>query len=178
MLAQERKLTIGNVPVDVHKVVELSFAHSSFAVRECQNLLIRSLEHLLVLVQKPTVEISAVQSIYTPIVENGCSAVSATESFLVHSSLSKLLTGIKHERRGVEQSTNNKSRNTSAGIHGKEIACDALLVMVLKEIEHIVEYIIGLLPLVGNVWGAATVTHHIAHTIVHSYLVIKPVKTG
>ena len=62
----------------------------------------------LVLRQHLAVELAAIaptaDSIYTPIVKDGCTSVPAAETFTIHAQLTKLLTEINHHRIGVHAS--------------------------------------------------------------------------
>ena len=62
-------------------------------------------------------------------------------------------------------------------ITGKEVAGYTLLIMILKEVEQMVAYIIGLLPLCRDIRSTTLSTDNGTQTIVHTHLVIEIVET-
>ena len=60
----------------------------------------------------------------------------------------------------------------------EEIAGDALFIMILKEIEHVIADIIHYLPLVSDTGCRTLTTNHTTQAIIHSYFVIKIIETS
>ena len=108
-----------------------------------------------------------------PVVEYRGSAVSAAESLLVHTLLAKLLSTIEHERILLEEEAHGCRRNRLHGTAAEEIAGDALLIMILKEIEHVLADIIHHLPLMGDAGCRTLAANHTTQTIVHAHLVVE-----
>ena len=141
------------------------------AIGGCQIFLLCSICFLL------TILIGMGQGLRTPIVEYRCTAVSAAESFLVHTLLAKLLSAVEHKRILLEEETHGCRRNRLHGAAAEEVAGDALLVMVLQEVEHVLTDIIHHLPLVSDAGRRTLTTNHAAKAIVHAHLVVEIIET-
>ena len=122
-------------------------------------------------------------------VENRAAPVLAAESFLIHSPLADFLTGIDHERRPVEIKGSIECGECIYGILSEEIRCEALLVVIFQEIQHIWLQISERLPVPGNLLcrlpgfhGHSAVVSVLLHNrpygVVHAGLVIEKVEAN
>ena len=121
---------------------------------------------------------SAADGIYTPIVENGGTPINTRESLFIHATFTILLSGIDHQRILMKPGADHHAGYSVAGITGKEVAGQSLLVVVLQEVEHVRADIVGGLPFVGDGSSRPTAADHIAHTVVHAHLVVEQVESG
>ena len=121
--------------------------------------------------------ISFDDGLYCPVVEYGRPAVKSAESLCIHASLAKLLSSIHHDRIGVQPCAHHESRQGTFGTATKEVAGNALLIVVFQEIEHLWQDIIHGLPLARNVMSWTLTTHDVAQTVVHAHLIIQIVKS-
>ena len=69
-----------------------------------------------------------------PIIENSCPAIFAAEAFGISGFLAELLPGINKEWAFRHGSAYNKRRERFYGIAEKLLWCNALLIVILKEI--------------------------------------------
>ena len=99
--------------------------------------------------------IGSTHGVNAPIVEDGGATVATTESFLVHALLAVFLCEIVHVGTRAEKSGDNKGGDSLEGIAGKELRGYALLVVILKEIEHVVGNVVGGLPCRRDAGGTA-----------------------
>ena len=65
---------------------------------------------------------------------------------MVHAPLAIFLAGIEHEGVLAHENRGDQCRHGLQSVAGKESAGDALLIMVLQEIEHVVGNIVNSLP--------------------------------
>ena len=137
--------------VNVHEIKTDAIGNSLFCTGNSQDLIVHRLQSLLVLCQFSAG--STCQRVDVPIIEDSCPSVVTTEAFLIHTFLAIFLAGIYHQRILLQQGRDNKSRNTFTTIASEETAGNALLVMILQEIEHVVADIVRLLPSGGNGMG-------------------------
>ena len=100
------------------------------------------------------------------------------EAFDIHARLTILLSSIDHERILLHQYVGNKCGDCLLRICSKEVAGDTLLIMVLKEVEHVGSNVVVHLPCPRKGIGAAAMTDNVTHHIVHADLVIKIIKAG
>ena len=61
---------------------------------------------------------------------------------------------------------------------GKKVAGNALLVVILEEVEHMFAQGVGCLPLTSDVAGLLFAFRHSAQAIIHSHLVIEIVEVA
>ena len=172
-LAQEGILTL-QVTVDIHQIKERSLADSFLLAGNEQGLLM-DVEELLLLGRQLLLG-STTQGVHTPVVEDGGAPVVATESFAVHAALAIFLTSIEHEGVLLHQYRGYHRRHALLTVSSKEVAADALFVVVLQEVEHVVADVIGLLPGTADSRGWRMVTDYTTHRVIHAHLVVQPVK--
>ena len=163
--------------VHIHQVEEVAFGKCFFGIGKIEHIFIYSLKLLLVAAHGPAVEVSAAYALHRPVVEDGGASVFAAEALAIHAALAELLTCIEHERILLEQNADNHSRHAAHTVACEEVARYALFVVVLEEVQHIAAYVVGFLPLVGDVAGTPVSAYHIAHTVIHSDFVVEPVET-
>ena len=117
------------------------------------------------------------QGLRTPVVEYRSTAISAAESFLVHTLLAKLLSAVEHERILLEEEAHGCCRNRLHGAAAEEVAGYALLIMVLQEVEHVIADVIHHLPLVSDTGCRTLTTNHTAKTIIHAHLIVEIIES-
>ena len=127
----------GVVVIGVHQVVEQAFTNSGRVVTETHHLSIVGIEFLLFRREMLHARSELLHTFHTPIVENRCPTVTAAEALHVHTALTEFLTGVNHKRIGVHAGTYHQSRQSTLCISSKEVGGDALLVVVLQEVEHV-----------------------------------------
>ena len=142
-LTQEHILAF-QLGVDIHQIEEDTFRNSLLLAGYLHSTLMY-IENLFLLGCQLLISSSA-ERVNAPVIKDCCTSVVAAEALLVHTVLTIFLTSIKHEWVLLHQQRGYHSRHTFHCIGSKEIAGYTLLVMVLKEIEHVVTNIVGLLP--------------------------------
>ena len=118
------------------------------------------------------IEVSVVDTVHAPIVEDSATTIATTEAFLVHTTLAEFLTSVEHIRIGVEQTTYYVGGIGSPRLASEKVARNTLLVMIFQEIEHVVADIISLQPLRCDVRGPTTATDDVTQAVIHAHLVI------
>ena len=180
-LTQEGELMAGiELPglwIDIHQIEELPLAHSSLAVGDMQDLLVFQLQVHLVLREMTAVEIAAADGVYAPVVEDRRTAVTSREALGIHPTLAELLPGIDHERITAHECGDDDCRNGFHTVSAEEITGNALLVVVLQEVEHVWADVVNVLPVVGDAACRAAVADDVAQTVVHAHLVVEIVKS-
>ena len=164
------------VAVDIHQIERHAGQNSLFGDSDVQHLIIYILQRLLFLGQLTGSRTH--QGIHAPIVEDGGATVVATEAFLVHTLFAILLTCIDHHRILLKEGRDHESGHALTATSGKERAGDALLVVILEEVEHVVADIIGLLPGSRNGMSGLAAANHLAHRVVHTHLIVEVIETG
>ena len=163
--------------VHIHKVEEFAIVYSLLPISDAQYLLILHSQRLSIFGDMATVEITIAQSVERPIVEYRCASIPTRETFGIHALFAKLLSGIEHKRITHKQSTYHNSRNSLLGIATEEVGSYTLLIVVLKEIEHVLSNVANSLPLICNSRSWTTTADYIAYAIIHSHLVVEIVET-
>ena len=173
-IAQEGILAL-HVLVDVHQVEEDALA-DGFLLAGQQHGLLVDVEQLLFVVRQLVLG-STAQRVHRPVVEDGGASVVAREAFTVHAAFTVFLAGIQHKRVLLHQHRGYHGWHTLLGISSKEVAGNALFVVVLQEVQHVVADVVGILPGVGDGTGRCLTTDDGTHGVIHAYLVVQPVKT-
>ena len=180
-LAQEG---VGGVGVEVlrcrigiHEVEELAVGYSRMA-GHAQEIGVGLFELALVGSQVPAVEEGAMQRVESPIVEDGGAAVESAKALGLHARLAESLSGIVHIGVCSQEQGNGYCGQCPTWIACKEVGGNALLVVVLEEVEHVVANVVGLLPLAGDVGGGAAVANDVAQAVVHSHFVVEQVEAS
>ena len=117
------------------------------------------------------------QGLHAPIVEDSSTTIHTREALGVHTFLAELLSSIHHYRVGAQGSSHNHSRFGTHASSAEEATGDALLVVVLQEIEHTVTDIIHLLPLESDTFGRPVLASHTTQVVVHTDFVVEVVKS-
>ena len=168
--------------VDIHEVVEASRAQYGQALAQAQQACVELSEPLLVAGELLAAELAAVSpaphSIHRPVVVDGGAAVASAVALGIHASLAQLLTEVDHHRTGIHERTHQHGSPSTACISGKEVACQALLVVVLQEVQHVLPDVIYLLPASGQALCRCLVARHSAQGIIEAHLVIQIVETA
>ena len=161
--------------VDVHEVEEDATVDSRLAACYLEYLLVDVVERLLV-VGKLSFK-GTIDRVDAPVVENRGATVVTREAFTVHTPLAIFLTSIEHEGVLLHEHRGCEGRNTLAGIGSKKVAGNALLVMILEEVEHVVTNVVGTLPRPADGLGRLLAADDGSQGVVHAYLVVEPVET-
>ena len=111
-----------------------------------------------------------------PVVEDSGSSVASAETFGIHASFTKFLAKVEHEGVASKRSSDDEGCTTTVAVACKEITGQALLVVVLKEVEHVVAYVVDLLPLTSDFAGLNPTLCDGTQAVVHAYLIIKVVE--
>ena len=98
VLAKECKLTIADVLIHVHQVERFTQTDSLFSLFQKQHFLVLQHEGFLLSGEFSTVEIAVIDAFQIPVVEDGGTTVAPAETFVGHSTFTKLLSSIEHER--------------------------------------------------------------------------------
>ena len=163
--------------VGIHQVETFSFPDRLFPVGQAQYLAIGLLQALLPLSESVGSEKFPSDRIHAPVVENGRAAILAREAFLVHATLANLLAEVDHEWVFLQERSHHKGRHGLGAVTAIEVAANALLIVVLKEVEHVILYVVSVLPAPRYAVGRAALAHHVTKAIIHAHLVVQVVET-
>ena len=145
------------VQVHIHQVEEFTFADSLFFLADMQDGFVSFTQLLLLFTEQMRIPAPAVtpavNAVYVPIVEDGGSSVLSAETLAVHSLFAQFLSEINHDWIASQAGRYDEGRNSLERIAGKEVGCNALLIVVFQEIQHVVLNIVHALPAMGNSGG-------------------------
>ena len=173
-LAQEGILAL-QVIIHIHQVERQTLDDGLLLACQLQRLLV-NVEDLL-LVGSQLILRSTTQRVNAPVVEDGCATVVTAEALTVHATLAIFLTGIEHKRILVHQHRGNHAWHTLHRAGGKEVTTDALLVVILQEIHHVVADVVSLLPSMRDGMSRFYAAYHTTHRVIHANLIVEPVET-
>ena len=169
---------VGYLPVHIHEVKRETARHSLFLRSKAHDGLIIGMQSFLLGCEHVLVHEGMIERVDVPIVEDGCSSVTPAEALCVHTTLAIFLSCINHQRVVAHESQTKHGSHPLSCICSKEIACYALLVVVLKKIEHVVIDVVHALPSVGNGCRWPSCTHDVAHGVIHAHLVVEIVEAS
>ena len=177
----EMLLTVKTDALRVGDIVHLAFLNGFVIAGDGQQGLVESPQVFLLRRQLRAVELTFVRpsldTLYTPVVEDGCATVDTAEALHIHAAFAYFLTGIDHERTLVERRGHDHRGFGTPAVAAEESAGQTLLVMVLEEIEHMVDTRVAVLhPLTGDTIRRPALTGHAAQVLVHTHFVVQIVE--
>ena len=146
-----------SVQVYIHQVEEFTFADGLFFLADMQDGFVSFTQFLFLCTEQMRIPASAVapavNAVHVPVVEDGGSSVLPAETLAVHSLFTQFLSEINHDRIASQAGRYDEGRNSLEWITSKEVGCNALLIVVFQEIQHVVLNIVHALPAVGDSGG-------------------------
>ena len=173
-------VAVERIAVHIHQVIELTLRDSLLAVAQPEQFLVEAAQLSLLAGEPRSVALAAVvpasQGVDAPVVEDGGASVTTAKSLGIARWLAKFLAVINHERRPRDGSRHHQCRQCASGIAGKLTGCDALLVVILEEVEHVVANSLHRLPAASYSSCASVAGDYCPQSVVERHLVVEIVE--
>ena len=184
VLAQEGVVAVGvevgGEGVGIHEVEEVALDDGSLVACDVEEAAVPGFQVALAVVELLAGEgaavVPAAEGVDAPVVEDGGASVASAIALLVHAALAELLAEVDHGGAGVDGGAHEHGGQGGTAVADDEVGGEALLVVVLHEMEHVAAELTEVLPAAGDVGGRLLMADDADEGVVEAYLVVEVVE--